>query len=99
MFAGIWVTSVISTSKFIAKLQQRGIFRVGAAYLVSAWAIAKMADLGVEKFAAPEWVMPGLLGTMYLGFPLVLAWTWRYGLDLPSLNFDAGEARGFLPLW
>jgi hypothetical protein len=37
--------------------------------------------------------MQGLLGTMYIGFPLILIWTWRYGLDLPSLNFDDGDGE------
>jgi adenylate cyclase len=88
---------VISTSKIISELQRRGLFRVGAAYLVSAWAITKMVDLGVEKFAAPDWVMQGLLATLYAGFPLVLAWTWFYGLDLPTLNFDDGDGEFEMP--
>ena len=43
--------------------------------------------------SVPDWIMQGLLATLYAGFALILIWTWRYGLDLPRLNFDDGEGE------
>jgi len=43
---------------FFAELKRRSVFRVGIAYLIGAWLLAKIADLLIDNIGAPDWVMP-----------------------------------------
>ncbi len=81
----------MSNSNLLVELNRRGMFRVAGAYLVSAWAIAKMAELGFEKFNAPDWGMQATLIVLLLGFPIALALAWMHDLGTVSLELDIGE--------
>jgi len=43
---------------FFAEFKRRNVFRVGIAYLIGAWLLAKIADLLIDNIGAPDWVMP-----------------------------------------
>lgn len=75
----------------LLEFNRRGLFRVAGAYLVSAWAIAKMAELGLEKFSAPEWGMKVVLILLMIGFPVVLTLSWIHNLAAVSLDLDLGD--------
>jgi TolB-like protein/Flp pilus assembly protein TadD len=79
--------------KFLSELYRRGIFQTATAYLISAWAIAKIAELAAGKFAASEWVMQGVLGVLFLGFPVVLTLSWFYDFKTLALSFDDGDGE------
>ena len=46
---------------FFAELRRRNVVRAAIAYMVTAWLLAQIADLVLENFSAPEWVMQVLL--------------------------------------
>ncbi len=79
--------------KFLSELYKRGLFQTATAYLISAWAIAKIAELGTAKFAAPEWVMQAVLTALFIGFPVVLALSWLYDFKALALSFDDGDGE------
>ncbi len=81
----------MSDSNLLVELSRRGMFRIAGAYLVSAWAIAKMAELGLEKFDAPAWGMQATLIVLLIGFPIVLVLAWMHDLGTVSLDLDIGE--------
>ena len=62
------------------ELKRRNVFRVGFAYAVVGWLVAQVADLALESFGAPPWVMKTLLFLMLLGFVLSLFIAWAYEL-------------------
>ncbi len=41
----------------ISELRKRSVFRIGVAYGVIAWILAQVADLVLDAFPAPDWVM------------------------------------------
>ena len=43
---------------FFAERKRRSVFRVGIAYLIGAWLLAKISDLLIDNIGAPDWVMP-----------------------------------------
>lgn len=45
----------------LEELKRRNVFRVGIAYVVIAWVIAQVAELALDSYAAPDWVMKTLL--------------------------------------
>ena len=42
---------------FIEELKRRNVVRVGVVYLITAWLLAQVADLLLENFNAPGWVI------------------------------------------
>jgi len=64
--------------ELIAELKRRNVFRVGFAYAVVGWLVAQVADLALESFGAPDWVMKTLLFLVLIGFILALFIAWAY---------------------
>ena len=62
------------------EFSRRNVFRVGIAYGVIAWVVAQVAELALDSFEAPGWVMKTLLLLMSLGAPLVMIIAWAYEL-------------------
>ena len=64
---------------FLGELRQRNVIRVGLAYAVAAWLIAQVADIVLESFEAPSWVMRALLTALAVGFlaAVLLAWVFE----------------------
>jgi len=62
------------------ELKRRNVFRVGFAYAVVGWLVAQVADLALENFGAPAWVMKTVLFFLLLGFVLALFIAWAYEL-------------------
>jgi TolB-like protein/Tfp pilus assembly protein PilF len=72
-----------------SELKRRNVFRVGLAYLVSAWIIAQVASLVLSSFKAPDWVIQALLLLLGLGFIVALVISWAYELTPDGLKRDA----------
>ena len=60
------------------ELKRRNVFRVGFAYAVVGWLVAQVADLALESFGSPDWVMKTLLFLILVGFVLALFIAWAY---------------------
>jgi TolB-like protein/Flp pilus assembly protein TadD len=78
---------------FFEELKRRNVIRVGIAYVVIAWIIAQAADLALETFKAPEWVMPSVLLLLFLGLPLALFFAWAFELTPEGLKKDKDVNR------
>jgi len=65
---------------FFDELKRRNVFRVGFAYAMVGWLVAQVADLALESFGAPDWVMKTLLFLMLVGFLAALFIAWAYEL-------------------
>jgi len=65
---------------FFDELKRRNVIRVGFAYAVVGWLVAQVADLALESFGAPDWVMKTLLFLILLGFLMALFIAWAYEL-------------------
>ena len=63
---------------FFDELKRRNVFRVGFAYAVVGWLVAQVADLALESFGAPDWVMKTLLFLLFIGFLAALFIAWAY---------------------
>lgn len=81
-----------SDNGIFAELQKRKVFRVGAAYLIIAWLIAQVAELALDSFEAPGWIIKAVLLALALGFPLSLFLAWVYELTPDGLKRET-QAR------
>lgn len=87
-------------SSLLDELKRRNVVRVGAAYLIVAWVLAQIADLGLENFGAPEWVIKTILFLLVLGFPLALFFAWAFELTPEGLKRekDVDRSKSVTPL-
>ncbi len=87
-------------SSFFDELKRRNVVRVGAAYLIVAWVLAQIADLGLENFGAPEGVIKTILLLLALGFPLALFFAWAFELTPEGLKRekDVDRSKSVTPL-
>ena len=81
-------------TNFLSELKRRNVFRVTAAYAIVGWLIAQIADLGLESFGAPDWVMKTLLLLLIIGLPIavVLAWAFEMTPEGVRRETDAADA-------
>lgn len=73
-------------SSFVAELRRRNVFRAGAAYTVLAWLSVQVADILLETFAAPEWIMKVVVLALAIGLPVTLVLAWLYELTISGIQ-------------
>jgi TolB-like protein/Tfp pilus assembly protein PilF len=72
-----------------SELKRRNVFRVGIAYLVTAWLLLQVADLVLDNVPAPEWVMQVLLLAAAVGFPIALLIAWVFEMTLEGVKLES----------
>ncbi len=87
------------TPTFVKELSRRKVIRTGAAYLLVAWLVVQVADILLETFAAPEWVMRALVIALAAGFVVAVALSWIYdvtsrGVERTGETAAASNLRG-----
>ena len=64
----------------VTELRRRNVFRVAIAYVVVAWLVAQVAELALDSFGSPDWVMKTLLLFLALGLPFAIIFAWAFEL-------------------
>lgn len=72
-----------------AELNRRNVFRVAVGYIVSCWLLVEVADLLLENFGAPDWVMQTIILLLVLGFPLVVFFAWAFEVTPEGLKRES----------
>src|SRR5210317_601230 len=78
---------------FFNELKRRNVFRVGIAYVVISWVLAQVADLMLENFGAPDWVIKSFLGFLIIGFPLAIFFAWAFELTPDGIKKEKDVNR------
>ncbi|HMB61362.1 MAG TPA: hypothetical protein VKN35_15725 [Xanthomonadales bacterium] len=78
---------------FFEELKRRNVVRVGVVYLVIAWILAQVADLMLENFEAPGWVIKAILLVLIIGFPISLVFAWAFELTPEGLKKERDVDR------
>ena len=76
-----------------SELKRRNVFRVGIAYLVTAWLLLQVADLVLDNVPAPEWVMQILLLAVAVGFPIALLFAWAFEVTPEGVKLESEVDR------
>ena len=61
---------------FFAELKRRHIYRVGAAYVVAAWALTQLVEILAQVFTLPLWIAQAAIVLLAIGFPIALFAAW-----------------------
>jgi len=76
-----------------SELGRRNVFRVAIAYSVVAWLVVQVAELALDSFGAPEWVMKTILLLMALGLPFAIIFAWAFELTPEGLKREKDVDR------
>jgi TolB-like protein/Flp pilus assembly protein TadD len=78
---------------FFEELKRRNVFRVGIAYLVTAWLLLQVADIVLDNSPAPGWVMHVIMLLLAIGFPLALLFAWAFEMTPEGLKKEKDVDR------
>jgi TolB-like protein len=70
------------------ELQRRSVIKVAIAYAAVAWGIAQVADLVLNNFGAPDWIIRMILVVLIIGFPISLILSWAYEITPEGIKRD-----------
>ena len=65
---------------FLKELKRRNVYKVAVAYLVAAFVVLQLAELGAGAFELPGWFEPMVWVLCGLGFPIALVLAWAFDL-------------------
>ncbi len=88
--------------KLWRELQRRHVVRVGVVYVAMAWLLAQVADLALDNFNAPDWVIQSILFMLVAGFPVALIIAWAFeltpqGFRRETTAAESAKAEGQMP--
>jgi len=67
-------------SNLFTELKRRNVIRVTAAYVIVAWLLAQVADLALQNFGSPDWVVKTILLLLAMGLPVAVVLAWAFEL-------------------
>ena len=73
-------------SSFFSELKRRNVIRVGIAYVIVAWLLAQIADLALDNFGTPDWVIKTVLLLLAIGMPIALLFAWAFEMTPEGLK-------------
>lgn len=78
---------------FFNELKRRNVFRVGIAYAVATWVLIQIADILLDNFGAPPWVMKSLVVALAVGFFISLFFAWAYEMTADGVKRESEVDR------
>lgn len=85
------------SNSLFAELKRRNVIRVGIAYILVAWIIAQVAELALDSFNAPDWVIQAVLVLLALGLPLALFFAWAFEMTPEGIKKEKNVDRSVPP--
>ena len=78
---------------FFEELKRRNVFRVGIAYIISAWVLLQFVDLVLENIQAPDWIMKVFMLALAVGFPLAIFFAWAFEMTPEGIKKEKDVDR------
>ena len=76
-----------------AELKRRNVFRVGIAYVLTAWILAQAADFALDLIGAPNWILQSIVVLIALGFPIALIFAWAFEMTPEGIKRESEVDR------
>ena len=78
---------------FFKELKRRNVFRVGVAYLITAWLLLQLTDVLTDLLGLPEVGGKFVVAALLIGFPLALLFAWAFELTPEGVKRDKDVNR------
>jgi TolB-like protein/Flp pilus assembly protein TadD len=77
----------------VQELKKRNVIRAAVAYVLVAWTIAQVAELGLDSFDASPLIMQTLLIVLLAGLPITVVLAWVYEITPDGIHKDEDVDR------
>ncbi|MCP5090470.1 MAG: adenylate/guanylate cyclase domain-containing protein [Gammaproteobacteria bacterium] len=84
-------------SNFFREIRDRGVIKVGIAYLVGAWLVLQLADVIFPAMGLSDKSVTLVLGLLVVGFPLALILAWVFDITSDGIRRTAEPKTGDSP--
>ena len=74
------VATLRKLGKFFREIWRRRVFQVAIPYSLAAWLLVQIAEIVLDAFEAPPWIMQGFLTVLVLGFPVAVILAWIFDI-------------------
>ena len=78
---------------FLQEIKRRNVIRVTIAYVMLAWIVAQVAELALDSFESPDWVIKTILLLLALGLPFAVFFAWAFELTPEGLKKEKDVDR------
>jgi TolB-like protein/Tfp pilus assembly protein PilF len=75
-----------SIALFLSEARRRRVFRTAGLYIVGAWVLLQVADLGLESLELRAGLLRYFWLTAFAGFPLALVFGWYYDVTADGIR-------------
>jgi hypothetical protein len=79
--------------RFFEELKRRNVFRVGLAYVVTAWLVIQVVETIFPAFGFGDAAVRTAVIVLAIGFPIVLIFAWLFELTPEGLKLDRDVDR------
>jgi len=76
-----------------SELKRRNVFKVGVAYLITAWLLVQVADMLLDNMGAPAWVLQAIFVVLLVGFFVTLLVAWAFELTPEGIKKERDVDR------
>ena len=80
-------------SRLLQELRRRNVIRVAIAYVMLVWLIAQVAELALDSFGSPAWVIKTILLLLALGLPLAIFFAWAFEITPDGIKKEKDVDR------
>jgi len=78
---------------FFNELKRRNVFKVGVAYLITAWLLVQVADMLLDNMDAPPWVLQAIFVGLIVGFFITVLVAWAFELTPEGIKKEKDVDR------
>jgi TolB-like protein len=78
---------------FFNELKRRNVFKVGVAYVITAWLLIQVADMLLDNMGAPAWVLQAIFVALIVGLFISLFIAWAFELTPEGIKKEQDVDR------
>ncbi len=83
-------------TKLFREMRRRKVIRAAVTYVVSGWLVIQIADVLVDAFNGPGWLLQMLITAVAIGLPCALVFSWFFDISADGIKRTRRYSRGRL---
>ncbi|MGB5721753.1 MAG: tetratricopeptide repeat protein [Woeseiaceae bacterium] len=76
-------------TKLFREMRRRKVIRAAVTYVVSGWLVIQIADVLVDAFNGPGWLLQMLISAVAIGLPCALVFSWFFDISADGIKRTA----------
>jgi tetratricopeptide (TPR) repeat protein len=73
-------------TKLFSEMRRRKVIRAAVTYVVSGWLVIQIADVLVDAFDGPGWLLQILITAVAIGLPCALVFSWFFDISADGIK-------------